>query len=79
MTPEELKSKVDQVLQWPRLTRSDEENCLLRERRVALHSQIYALVDNAERFDRNLTAEEAERYAELQDEYDRLGNELPSL
>lgn len=78
MTPEELKSQVDKVLKWPRLTRSDDENRLLRERRAALHSQIYALVDNAERFDRNLTAEEAGRYAELQSECDQLGDELSS-
>lgn len=76
MTPEELKSKVDKVLTWPRETRSDDEHRLLRERRTYLHSQIFSLVDNAERFDRNLTADEATRYQELQDEYDQLGNEL---
>lgn len=81
MTPEEiqrLRQDVERILQWPRETRSDEETRRLIERRALLHHELFALVDNAERTGRNLTSEEQGLFNTMQDEFDRLGGEVPA-
>lgn len=74
MTPED----VQRILEWPQETRLVEEVDRLVEYRAAVHREMYELVDNAERFDRALTAEEHDRYQALDAEYLRLSSEVPS-
>lgn len=69
---------VQQILRWPPETWSPVEVRQVNERRAWLHSQLFALADEAERFERNLTAEERERFDAMQAEYDRLTGAVPS-
>jgi hypothetical protein len=73
-----MTDDVERILQWPRETRSRQEEHVLLEHLTVVHAEIRALVDGAERLDRDLTAEEAVRYAQLQGEFDRLRSEVPS-
>lgn len=72
-----MTEEVDRVLRWPAWTRTDDDVRVLKARRVELQTELRSLVEHAERGDRNLTAEEAAEFDRLQDEYDRLGVELP--
>lgn len=69
---------VQRILDWPRETRSDAEHERLREYRASLHNDMYQLVDQAERFDRDLSAEEQERFDALNAEFAGLASEVPS-
>lgn len=65
---------LERVLQWPRETWSDQETAEVRARRAEVLAQMVALTDEAERFDRPLTSEEAGLYEELQDEFAQLSH-----
>lgn len=74
MTPDD----VQRILEWPRETRSTGEQQRLCEYRASVYAEMRALVDEAERFDRGLSADEQQRFDELTGEFDRLGSEVPS-
>lgn len=74
MTPEHI----NRILSWPRETWSDNETRQVQEHRANLHAQSFALADQAEREDRDLTSEEAERFTGLQAEFERLGGGIPA-
>ncbi len=73
-TPEHIT----QILSWPVETWSEREQQQVREHRALLHSQLFTLVDMAERDGRNLTPEEGEEFQRMQAEYDRLGGAVPA-
>jgi hypothetical protein len=73
-----MMEDVERILEWPRETRSPEEHRRLIEHRTALHRDLVALADKAEREDRNFTVEEAEEFDRMQAEFDRLRSEVPS-
>lgn len=72
MSPEALASEVERITQWPRETWSPEEIRIVAEHRALLHREMFTLANDAEREQRNLTAEEAERFDALQAEFDAL-------
>jgi hypothetical protein len=67
---------LERVLIWPRETWSEQETRHVNARRAGIQSELRALVDEAERFDRTLTVGERERYDALQTEFDRLTGAL---
>jgi hypothetical protein len=73
-----MNESVERILQWPKGTRSPQEERELVEYRRGVYAEIRALIEQTEREDRNLTADEAEHHAQLQAEYDRLTSEVPS-
>lgn len=65
-------TELDKALNYPSWTWSDAERRMANERRAELQSQMFALVDEAESQDRDLNPDEAERYGELRQEFERL-------
>lgn len=72
MTPEHIT----RILNWPPETWSDQEKQHVQEYRTQLHAALRAVADQAEREDRDLSAEESERFEGLQGEFDQLGERL---
>lgn len=71
--PLELPAReVEEVLRYPRETWSPEEQRRVTERRREVQQELSTLAAEAERVGRNLSAEEAENFDRLQDEYLRL-------
>jgi hypothetical protein len=74
MTPDDIA----RILEWPPETWSDSEIRQVQEYRTDLHHRLFTLAEEAERENRNLTPGEAERYAAMQAEFDRLGDGIPA-
>lgn len=75
MSPEQLQDlaqDVKRITGWPRETWSPIEVRRVAEHRAHLHRELFALADQAEREERNLTAEEADSFNALQAQFDRL-------
>lgn len=73
MTTEEL-SQLEEVLKWPRETRSLDEYRLVERRRIEVFREMRQIVQKAEALDRDLTPDERESYDALGAEYDALGD-----
>jgi hypothetical protein len=67
-----IPDHIERILSFPPAAWSDEEHRQVRETRALLHTEQFALVDRAEREERNLTSEEAETFERLQLEFARL-------
>jgi HK97 family phage prohead protease len=63
---------VDEILRYPRETWSPQEKRSVADRQKQVQTELFALVSEAERVGRNLTAEEADTFASLQSEFERL-------
>lgn len=72
MTLDELREKAVTLADWPAECRLPEEDQLIKEFRAALRHRMSRLVDFAEQFDRDLTAEERQEYDGLRAEFDAL-------
>lgn len=68
----EVPEDIQRILRWPAETWSPQEEHRLLEFRAALHGEMRKLVEEAERFDRNLTADEQERFDWLRRQFDGL-------
>lgn len=67
-----IPDHIERILSFPPLTWSEDERREVAETRARLHTEQFALVDQAEREERNLTSDEAEQFQRLQSEFDRL-------
>lgn len=67
-----IPDHIERILSFPPMAWSDEEREQIRETRARLHTEQFALVDQAEREERNLTSGEAEEFERLQSEFARL-------
>jgi HK97 family phage prohead protease len=63
---------MDEILRYPRETWSPQEKRSVADRQKQVQTELFALVSEAERVGRNLTAEEADTFASLQSEFERL-------
>lgn len=64
---------LEEILELPRSSWSRQERERVAERRSAVHDEMFALTDGAERVGRTLTAEEREKHDSLSREFQRLG------
>lgn len=69
-TPEHIK----RILDWPCETWSADETRQVLEHRAHLHTELFTLVDTAEREERNFSPEERDEFQRVQAEFDRLGD-----
>jgi len=70
----EVPEDIQRILQWPAETWSPQEEHRLLEFRAALHGEMRKLVEGAERFDRNLTADEEAKFDWLKRQFDELAD-----
>ena len=67
-----IPAHIERIIAFPAEVWSSDERRQVREARAQLHLQQFALVDQAERENRNLTSEEAEQFQRLQSAFDAL-------
>lgn len=73
MTIDELREKASEAAKWPAATRSPEEKQIVLELRSALSRRMFRIVEFAEQWDRDLTADEQSEHDALKAEFDALG------